>query len=605
MAIKPEDIKIPTTARQKNRSARRNDVGNRGSKIKDMGTAKSIRDLANEMKQSTNLQVQQADRKMARSERMTALQIDSSRTIARARTAESDEIKNTAMAKAEASFKRRDNSLAAYTQIVADTVGIASALQEKRKDFEQGLQTQELQLESAKYLAEEMPKIYAGLDGTSESVANANKTAEEGLRKIFADARANSQFADDAAYWADLDASIVNTNLVNIATSVGTKNHNAQVYAAGKKAEEIYKEQISYVKNSGDMQGAISRLDDMNEVLKNGLLTEKQADDIKKAGHAAVVDAAIQHHYERGDLPAVRRILNDAQGTYEGEDPTLNAVVGEMKAQGVPVLRAMAIIGAESGLRAGAKNPKGSASGIYQQINDTFRENYKKVYGYDPIRYFPNGVNKNVGMARHFSIEKQAKVGAFGLAQHQNALKTMLKREFLTDSEAYSAHVLGPANAYKLLNFPDSVPITSIVSAKTARINPWTKKGGQVFTVGEVKAWMHNKMETNKAAVLKKGYVHFKKGFSQYIDTDKVASWSKTLATEEERQLTEAVKYAKKKAEVFSSHSGDTGDKADPVSFVMDRPDVIAATNEIDSLLTTADEQGNLIATPEEIAHAE
>ena len=122
---------------------------------------------------------------------------------------------------------------------------------------------------------------------------------------------------------------------------------------------------------------------------------------------------------------------------------------------------------AESSLNPNAKAKTSSASGLFQVINQTWKE-----YG---------GRDKR-------DIDEQIRVGTDIIASNQQSFKRKFNRE-PSAAELYAYHVLGPTGAPQLLRADPNTPMEQVVSREAFRANPvWKgKTAGQVLGIYEKK----------------------------------------------------------------------------------------------------------------------
>lgn len=122
---------------------------------------------------------------------------------------------------------------------------------------------------------------------------------------------------------------------------------------------------------------------------------------------------------------------------------------------------------AESSLNPNAKAKTSSASGLFQVINQTWKE-----YG---------GRDKR-------DIDEQIRVGTDIIASNQASFKRKFNRE-PSAAELYAYHVLGPTGAPQLLRADPNTPMEQVVSREAFRANPvWKgKTAGQVLGIYEKK----------------------------------------------------------------------------------------------------------------------
>jgi len=128
--------------------------------------------------------------------------------------------------------------------------------------------------------------------------------------------------------------------------------------------------------------------------------------------------------------------------------------------RGVDPELALAIAQAESRLRPQVKNPKSSAHGLFQIVDDTWKQ-----YGGDPKKR--KDVNENI------------RIGLEILANNQQALSRTLGRE-PRPGELYAAHFFGTEGAKRVLTANPDAPVSSVVSARVLKANPELLQGKSV-----------------------------------------------------------------------------------------------------------------------------
>ena len=135
--------------------------------------------------------------------------------------------------------------------------------------------------------------------------------------------------------------------------------------------------------------------------------------------------------------------------------------------RGVDPEIAVSFAKAESSLNPNAKAKTSSASGLFQVINQTWKE-----YG--------GGDKKD--------IDEQIRVGTDVIASNQQSFKRKFNRE-PSAAELYAYHVLGPTGAPQLLRADPNTPMEQVVSREAFRANPvWKgKTAGQVLGIYEKK----------------------------------------------------------------------------------------------------------------------
>jgi hypothetical protein len=128
--------------------------------------------------------------------------------------------------------------------------------------------------------------------------------------------------------------------------------------------------------------------------------------------------------------------------------------------RGVDPELALAIAQAESRLRPQIKNPKSSAHGLFQIVDDTWKQ-----YGGDPKKR--KDVNENI------------RIGLEILADNQQALTATLGRE-PRPGELYAGHFFGTEGAKRVLTANPDAPVSSVVSARVLKANPELLQGKSV-----------------------------------------------------------------------------------------------------------------------------
>lgn len=150
------------------------------------------------------------------------------------------------------------------------------------------------------------------------------------------------------------------------------------------------------------------------------------------------------------------------QATAAAQDPTLTAYFNNIKA-------------AESGGDPNAKNPRSSATGLYQAIKPTWDE---YVQNRPDLGLTPDGrtdPEQNERFIRAFTGDNAKVLSKSGLPVNPGNL--------------YAAHVLGAGGASKVLPMPDDTPMAAAVSPDVIQANPFM----QNMTVGEFKQWSAQK----------------------------------------------------------------------------------------------------------------
>ena len=129
--------------------------------------------------------------------------------------------------------------------------------------------------------------------------------------------------------------------------------------------------------------------------------------------------------------------------------------------------------GSESGGKQYAKNPRSTASGLYQ-----FTESTWKGLGYDWKDRF-NPTLQNQAMAKLTN-------------NNSNYLKSRLGIT-PTDADLYGAHFLGPQGYASVYNKPNNTPLSSVLTKGAMSANPFL--AGK--TTGFLKSWLSKKMNVS------------------------------------------------------------------------------------------------------------
>lgn len=152
-------------------------------------------------------------------------------------------------------------------------------------------------------------------------------------------------------------------------------------------------------------------------------------------------------------------------------------------------LRKVAI--AESGNNPKAKNPNGSATGLYQFVSGTWKslvDKYKLGYSLEDR----NDPAKSEKVMRLFTKENEGRI------------KPVLGRD-LNDADRYMTHFLGAGGAssfFKTLNSNPDAPISSVMSPNALMANKSVayNRDGSLKTVKDVYGWASKKMSIDVPA---------------------------------------------------------------------------------------------------------
>lgn len=140
----------------------------------------------------------------------------------------------------------------------------------------------------------------------------------------------------------------------------------------------------------------------------------------------------------------------------------------------------------ESGDNPNARNPNGSATGLFQFTEGTWdglNKKYKLGYTLDDRK----------------NPEKAANVMRLFTQENEAALKPVLGRD-LNDGERYLAHFLGSGGARKFFSVykaNPNAPISTVLSAEAIKANKGVvyNKDGSLKTVDDIYGWANGKMD--------------------------------------------------------------------------------------------------------------
>jgi len=139
-------------------------------------------------------------------------------------------------------------------------------------------------------------------------------------------------------------------------------------------------------------------------------------------------------------------------------------------AKGIPADLALRMASAESRYSPNAQNPRSTAGGVFQIIDETW-----KRYGGAP--------------GKRFDVDENIRVGTNIIADNQVNMKRLLNRQ-PTYGEVYAAHYFGPDKAKAVINAAPNTLSNTIFSAKVLKANPNLKDK----TTAEIMSMLDRKM---------------------------------------------------------------------------------------------------------------
>jgi len=125
-----------------------------------------------------------------------------------------------------------------------------------------------------------------------------------------------------------------------------------------------------------------------------------------------------------------------------------------------------------------AKNPRSSASGLWQFTKETWQA-LGGLWGGDPSKAF--------GGLRPSAAEQNARLGMF---TGQNAAMLSAAGITVTDATLYAAHFLGAPTALRVLAAPNGALLAPLIGAAAMTANRFAP----AMTVGQFRAWLQRKM---------------------------------------------------------------------------------------------------------------
>lgn len=209
-----------------------------------------------------------------------------------------------------------------------------------------------------------------------------------------------------------------------------------------------------------------SALDDIKEMREKNRLLEEA----KEIGAAAM-----QPQPSSGESPYQNRMLSSSPAS------------GAAAAAGRPYAPsggiADRIVGAESGGRADARNPRSSALGSGQFINSTWLNTIKSARP-----DLAAGKSDAELLALRTDPTLSREMTQVYADQNASALRSGGYEP--TPGNTYLAHFAGPGGARKILGSDPSTPITQVMTPAAIQANPFLRN----MTAGDVRSWADRKM---------------------------------------------------------------------------------------------------------------
>lgn len=214
-----------------------------------------------------------------------------------------------------------------------------------------------------------------------------------------------------------------------------------------------------------------------------------RVDDRSATEHEAQIRTAAED-LDRGAPSSI------AEAAGRGSDPEATAEAGAEGAGASAGAGAMpssarmerivdAMIGAESGGRANARNPNSSAGGLGQIIDSTWLDlirRYRPDMMQGRSRNQVLGLKFNAGLNREMTLRYA----------EENAAKLQAAGHAVTPGNVYLAHFLGPQGALRALSLPPSAPIGAVMSRAAIAANRGVRINGKPiasFTMADLRNW--------------------------------------------------------------------------------------------------------------------
>ena len=560
MAFKPEDVQKPRAVRSKAGAARvkAQNLTGRLTQVKDPGTAEAMGKIAGQLQKQGSTIRDRARQTRQNHDELSAQMSDSAARVGRAERSAIDSKSKSELRSAEATtadvqrttqqdmlnvaeknfvgayISPEDDGMADFVKVAGAAVAVAGALQDSRKDMEKGIKEQQLKLRYAQVMAQEGPRILQAADGTPDGVINSDSMVADVGEQVLKDVYGDHYLQQDPEAMAAAQKILMGLRTSQLST-IATQNHNNQMGLAKKEVEAIIQQHGSLALKTGEWETSLLNLQELKPILiEQGAMNELDADTALKAGGTLIVGNAVQYLKENNRFDEAFALTERTQGEFKGADEASNLAYDQMVQRGMDPFQTFGILFFESGMNPNAKNPRGTASGIAQQIQSTWKEGYKQTFGYYP---------RAGSLARDYPVEIQAQVGLKVLADEQEKLRNYLGVPALSDSQAYMAHFKNAKDAYEILKFKPntSLDLIPFVTPKEVRDNGWTKNG-RTFTVGELERWAAKKVMIGRQRAQKAGVIVANGDLAQFVTPSKAAQWNASITTAQQTFINNQLK---------------------------------------------------------------
>lgn len=276
---------------------------------------------------------------------------------------------------------------------------------------------------------------------------------------------------------------------VGAARGAAVAANNQRVSLLATRAEENVDAVARMAGANGDVDGAMERVKSSVESMRPVLAPDKFKDFSERA-QSFVLKSTIDGHIRRGEIDKAQALVDRYTGFAKPDAGEVQKqVVDAARARGVDPAVALAIVGIESDYDLNARNPKSSASGIYQMTADTARR-MGLTGAPDPISGLPT-----TGLPA--DVKDQAAAGAALIADNVSALQRGLGSQ-PTPTDVYLAHFLGAPTAVRALRADPATKITDVLSPAQIEANAGITHNGKAlkdWNVGEMYGWATSRMK--------------------------------------------------------------------------------------------------------------